>query len=60
MGHHEVLAANSAGVTVILAEHSNTERGALQSLAAALRSRLSPSDYDVAISELDADPLKIV
>lgn len=60
MGHHEVLAANAAGVTVILTEHSNSERGALVGLAAALRARLPADDYLVSISELDADPLVVM
>lgn len=60
MGHHEVLAANAAGASVILTEHSNSERGALAQLAAALRSRLPAEAYAIGVSAVDADPLVIV
>jgi dinuclear metal center YbgI/SA1388 family protein len=36
MKHHEVLAANAKGLSIILAGHSNTERGYLPKLAARL------------------------
>lgn len=58
MSHHEVLAANARGVTVVLTDHTNTERGYLPRLQRALRSRLV--DVDVLISEVDTDPLFVV
>lgn len=58
MGHHEVLAANARGVSVILANHTNTER---RYLADILQPRLSadlPSVH-VHVSQVDADPLQV-
>lgn len=44
MSHHEVLKANASGATVILTDHSNTERGFLptmrEKLAAAIEAEL--------------------
>ncbi len=58
MRHHDVLAAQSAGCTVILAGHTNTERGYLP----VLRQRLSGllSGAHITISHADADPLRIM
>lgn len=40
MKHHEVLAANALGLSILLAGHSNTERGYLPKLAARLNEML--------------------
>lgn len=58
MGHHEVLAANARGVSVILANHTNTER---QYLADVLRPRLAADlPVGVHVSQVDADPLQVM
>jgi putative NIF3 family GTP cyclohydrolase 1 type 2 len=56
MRHHDVLAAQAAGCTVVLAGHTNTERGYLK----VLRKRLAADLPGVAISisRRDSDPLK--
>lgn len=58
MRHHDVLAAVEAGRSVILCDHTNTERGYLPVLAEQLRVRLD-SKTEIAISERDRDPLVI-
>lgn len=56
MGHHEILAANARGVSVILANHTNTER---QYLRDVLQSALIHGGFDVVVSDTDADPLQV-
>lgn len=58
MRHHDVLAANARGTTVVLTDHTNCERGYLPVLQRALEQR-SPG-LDVVVSQRDADPLRIV
>lgn len=62
MKHHEVLRAMQAGVAVVLAGHTNTERGYLPRLADRLRARLGDrlSGTEIAISRQDRDPLVVV
>uniref|UniRef100_A0A6G1S5R4 NIF3-like protein 1 n=1 Tax=Aceria tosichella TaxID=561515 RepID=A0A6G1S5R4_9ACAR len=60
MSHHEVLDAINTGSTVILCEHSNTERGFLRDWAQQLRSVVFEDQVMVSVSELDRDPLRIV
>lgn len=55
--HHDVLAHVAAGSSVILGEHTNTERGYLPRLAARLRAALP--DVAVTCSRVDADPLRV-
>ena len=54
--HHDVLAAQSRGCAVVLAGHTNTERGYLK----VLRRRLSIAlpEAAITVSKKDADPLK--
>ena len=59
MSHHEVLDAVHSGTSVILCEHSNTERGFLHVFAAKL-SNLLENNVSVQVSIVDSDPLKIV
>ena len=59
MSHHEVLDATHRGSTVILADHSNTERGFLTPLKDKLTSMLEDK-VQVFVSQKDADPLKVV
>ncbi|MDH3584434.1 MAG: Nif3-like dinuclear metal center hexameric protein [Phycisphaerae bacterium] len=58
MRHHDVLAANAAGVSVVLTEHTNSERGYLPTLRQRLRRELG-RDYQVTISRKDAEPLQV-
>ena len=59
MSHHEVLDAVHNGTSVILCDHSNTERGFLKVFASELSSILNNA-VSVQVSDLDADPLQIV
>jgi len=58
MKHHEVLAAVRSGISVVLAGHTNTERGYLPRL----RERLAKMMPEVvfAVSTADRDPLVLV
>ncbi len=58
MRHHDVLAAQTEGCTVILAGHTNTERGYLRVLRKRLRSALPAAQ--VVISKKDCDPLRVM
>lgn len=58
MKHHDVLEAIHSGVSVILAGHTNTERGYLARLAARLRTALG--GVTVHLAAADRDPLVIV
>jgi putative NIF3 family GTP cyclohydrolase 1 type 2 len=58
MRHHDVLAANARGSTVVLTDHTNCERGYLPVLRDKLLEQLP--DLGVVVSELDADPLRVV
>jgi len=59
MRHHDVLAAVEKGTSVILTEHSNSERGYLLNLKGKLQ-QLFEEKIDIEISKKDADPLVIV
>ncbi len=54
MTHHEILACRQAGMSVLLAGHSNTERGYLTRLAGRLEAALGDG-ADIRVSELDRD-----
>ncbi|KAM6463278.1 NIF3-like protein 1 isoform 1-T2 [Liasis olivaceus] len=58
MSHHDVLNAVSRGISVILCEHSNTERGFLLKLQQMLAVHFM-NKINVIISERDRDPLQI-
>jgi len=63
LSHHEILAANAVGTTVVLTDHSNTERGYLpvmSELVSAEFRKQSLEIPDMVISRVDADPLVIV
>ncbi len=55
--HHDVLAHVAAGASVLLGEHTNTERGYLPRLAARLHAALP--GLSVTCSRVDADPLRV-
>jgi dinuclear metal center YbgI/SA1388 family protein len=58
MRHHDVLAAQAAGCTIVLAGHTNTERGYLKTLRSAMTRDLP--QVTVTISRHDRDPLRAV
>ncbi|KAJ1649237.1 hypothetical protein IWQ61_009614 [Dispira simplex] len=60
MSHHDVLAAVEDHTSVILCEHSNSERGFLKQVVQPLLEeafRTQTLDYTVSCSRLDRDPL---
>lgn len=59
MSHHQVLDAISRGSAVILCEHSNTERGYLQTKYKELLEH-ALDGVQVSIASADRDPLEIV
>lgn len=59
MSHHDVLAAVASGCTVLLAGHSNTERGYLRVLRARL-GKLLGRGCAIMVARRDRDPLAIV
>lgn len=58
MSHHDALAAVAAGTTVVLAGHSNTERGFLPVLRKRLRAAFD-GDLDVVLARADRDPFTL-
>lgn len=58
MRHHDVLRAQASGCSVILAGHTNTERGYLPVLASRLAKLLGPEAPDFQVSRRDRDPLR--
>lgn len=56
--HHDVLAMNARGSSVILCDHTNTERGYLPILKERLEA-LTHGALDVFVSEVDRDPLVV-
>lgn len=59
MSHHDVLHAAQSGVSVILCDHSNTERGFLKVLQESL-TKVFQNQVDIQVSKLDKDPLDVV
>ena len=60
MRHHDVLAAIESGSSVILLNHSNSERGFLKAYAEMLKKALSCDDITIHISKKDKDPLEFI
>ncbi|XP_053925890.1 NIF3-like protein 1 isoform X2 [Cuculus canorus] len=58
MSHHDVLDAVANGISVILCEHSNTERGFLSELRDMLAIHLQ-NKINIIVSEKDRDPLQV-
>lgn len=56
MSHHEVLNAQQNNISVILCNHSNSERGYLDDFKFMLEQSLG-SKVNIIVSKLDADPL---
>ena len=59
MSHHDALAAVAAGTSVVLAGHSNTERGFLRVLGKRLSAEFG-KDLKVRVAKADRDPLRVV
>jgi dinuclear metal center YbgI/SA1388 family protein len=59
MRHHDVLAKLRAGSSVILSEHTHTERGFLPEFGRRLQG-LADGQLEVLVSERDRDPLRTV
>lgn len=59
MSHHEVLDAVAKGTSVILSDHSNSERGFLSVFRERLAVRF-PDTVAVVVSKADRDPLEVV
>ncbi|XP_041456856.1 NIF3-like protein 1 [Lytechinus variegatus] len=59
MSHHDILAATAEGTSVVICNHSNTERGYLHVLQGKLTS-LFENTIKVFVSEKDRDPLQVV
>lgn len=59
MSHSNLLAACASGTTVLLFEHSNTERGFLKSVLQSLLTKECP-EVDFVCSSTDMDPIKIM
>lgn len=57
MSHHDVLEAVHNNVSVILTNHSNSERGYLQEFKGILTEKLGNGSIEIFVSETDADPL---
>lgn len=58
MRHHDVLEAQARGCTVVLAGHTNTERGYLKPLRERLAGALP--DCTIAVARQDRDPLVVM
>lgn len=57
MSHHELLDANHDKTTVILCNHSDSERGFLKEFAKKLTENFRNESLNVAVSEMDKDPI---
>ena len=58
MRHHDVLDAKACGTSVILCEHTNTERGYLRIFRARLARALGRG-VEVRVSRTDREPLEL-
>lgn len=58
--HHEVLDWIHNGSSVVLTNHSNSERGFLSVFAEILSSKLDNPSVEIITSTRDADPLKVI
>lgn len=60
MGHHDVLELAQCGHSVVLLEHSNSERGFLKAVLQPQLAQLFQNKISVVVSNEDKDPLQIV
>ena len=58
MRHHDVLKAQASGCSIILAGHTNTERGYLPVLAERIEAVLGKEAPTMLVSRQDRDPLR--
>jgi len=58
MRHHDVIAAQARGCTVVLTGHTNTERGYLKILRQRMLEHLP--DANIVVSKRDRDPLRVM
>ena len=59
MKHHDVLSSVERGITVLLSEHTHTERGYLTTLRRTLKRALDGT-VDIRIAKTDRDPIKLM
>lgn len=59
MSHHDVLELNQKNVSVLLTEHSNSERGFLTVLKKMLEDRRIDDSLEYLVSQVDKDPLYV-
>lgn len=59
MLHHDVLDAAQKGISVILTNHSDSERGFLRVFSSEFQKRLN-NEVEVIVSKCDRDPLVTV
>lgn len=59
MFHHDILDATQKGISVILTNHSDSERGFLKQFTPELQKRLE-GQVEVIVSKEDRDPLVTV
>lgn len=57
MSHHELLDANHNGTSVILCNHSDSERGFLKVFAKKISENFKSGSLNVLVSEKDKDPI---
>ncbi len=60
LSHHAVLDAIHRGTTVILCDHTNTERGFLKVIKQHFEHIWNTNQVKLLISERDRDPLEVV
>lgn len=60
MLHHDILDATQKGISVILCNHSDSERGFLRIFQKNLQVKLLNNEIEVIISSCDRDPLQTV
>jgi dinuclear metal center YbgI/SA1388 family protein len=60
MSHHDLLYANAQGISVLLTEHTNSERGFLPQLSRKLFELHPQFDGEFLVSKTDKDPISFV
>ncbi|XP_018332519.1 NIF3-like protein 1 isoform X2 [Agrilus planipennis] len=60
MLHHDILDATQRGISVILCNHSDSERGFLKQFQVKLQNEILNGDVHVAVSKVDRDPLQTI
>ncbi|TKY85943.1 hypothetical protein EX895_004768 [Sporisorium graminicola] len=60
LSHHEILAYKAAGASVIVTNHTNTERKYLRDVLQHWLRKELPSQYSISVSKADRDPLAVL